>query len=90
MNTAEKVQQIEDVWDTAHQENIVFDSHTAAIEENAAIDRDKTRRQTVASFIDGMVSDMFTPAFETPESKSDFVDLISRIKTANFIFVDGK
>ena len=90
MNTAEKVQQTDAVWDTAHQQNIIFDDHAAALEENAAIDRDKTRRQTVANFIDGMVSDMFTPDFETPESKSDFVDLISRIKTANYCFVDGK
>ena len=51
-------------------------------EYKAALTRDKTRRQTVANFVDGMISDMFSTAFETVDAKADFVDLISRIKSA--------
>lgn len=74
---------------SAIKENVDFD-HNAALEENAAMERDKTRRQTVANFVDGLISDMFSPAFETVEAKADFVDLVARIKSAVKCFEDGR
>ena len=58
-------------------------------EYEAAITRDKTRRQTVANFVDGMISDMFSPAFETVEAKADFMDLVIRIKSSVHCFETG-